>query len=60
MSDVSQYRAELRRKKERERMPDIIKVGDTATLSGVYKAVHAEHHIPPHYITAIHGDTFPA
>lgn len=41
-------------------MPDIIKAGDTATQSGVYKAVHAAHHIPPHYITAIHGDTFPA
>jgi hypothetical protein len=34
-------------------MPDTFKAGDTAAWSGVYKAVHAEHHIPTHYITAI-------
>jgi len=41
-------------------MPDIIKAGDTATQSGVYKTVHGEHHTPPHYVTALHGDSFPA
>jgi len=40
-------------------MPEMIKPGSTATQSGVCKAVHAKHHIPPHYITAIYGDTFP-
>lgn len=31
----------------------------TALSSGVYKAVHANNHIAPHYVIALHGDTFP-
>ena len=41
-------------------MPEMLKPGSSATQSGVYKAVHAKHHIPPHYITAIYGDIVPA
>jgi hypothetical protein len=35
------------------------KAGDKAAFSGVYKVVHDKDHIPPHYITAIYGETFP-
>lgn len=33
--------------------------GQTALSSGVYKAVHANNRIAPHYVLALHGDTFP-
>ncbi|HEX6505801.1 MAG TPA: hypothetical protein VF011_21370 [Terriglobales bacterium] len=33
--------------------------GETAHTSGVYKAIHANNHIPAHYIIARYGDTFP-
>jgi hypothetical protein len=40
-------------------MPEISKAGDKVPISGVYKTVHARQHIPPHYVTAVFGDTFP-
>lgn len=33
--------------------------GQKAEMSGVYKAVHESNHIPPHYVTILHGNTFP-
>jgi hypothetical protein len=27
--------------------------------SGAYKAIHANKHIPAHYVIALHGETFP-
>jgi hypothetical protein len=30
----------------------------TAHSSGVYKAIHSNIHIPPHYVIALHGETF--
>ncbi len=33
--------------------------GEEAHSSGMYKAIHADNHIPPHYITALNGETFP-
>jgi len=40
-------------------MPAIFKAGDKVPTTGVYKTVHARQHIPPHYVTAVFGDTFP-
>ena len=40
-------------------MPEIFKAGDEVPTIGVYKTVHARQHIPPHYVTALFGDTFP-
>ena len=31
----------------------------TALSSGVYKAIHTNNHIPPHFVVALHGETFP-
>jgi hypothetical protein len=31
----------------------------TAHSSGVYKAIHAKDHTPPHYVIALYGDRFP-
>jgi hypothetical protein len=33
--------------------------GSKAELSGVYKAVHENEHVPSHYVTALYGDVFP-
>jgi len=33
--------------------------GQTARSSGVYKTVHANNHIPPHFVIALHGEIFP-
>jgi len=35
------------------------KAGDKAAFSGVYKVAHEKDHIPPHYVTAMYGETFP-
>jgi hypothetical protein len=40
-------------------MSDIFHAGDNVPVSGVYKVVHHNTHIPTHYVTAIYGDTFP-
>jgi hypothetical protein len=40
-------------------MPGIFQAGNTVPASGVYKAVHEDMHVPPHYVTAVHGGTFP-
>jgi hypothetical protein len=29
------------------------------TESGVYKVFHADDHVPAHYVTVLHGETFP-
>ena len=44
---------------ETRQMPDIFQAGDTVPASGVYKVVHENMHIPPHYVIAIYGHTFP-
>jgi hypothetical protein len=41
-------------------MPETFEAGDRAPSSGIYKAVHANLHAEPHYVTALYGDTFPA
>jgi len=41
------------------RMGKIFKAGDKVPTTGVYKTIHAQQHIPPHYVTAVFGDTFP-
>jgi len=33
--------------------------GQTTILSGVYRAIHADNHIPRHFLIALHGETFP-
>ena len=33
--------------------------GKKVELSGVYKAIHHDDHVPSHYVTAIYGDTLP-
>jgi hypothetical protein len=40
-------------------MPDIFEPGQKAMSSGVFKAVHANNHVPPHYVTVVYGDVFP-
>ena len=40
-------------------MADLLKAGGTVPTSGTYKVVHANTHIPSHYVTAIYGETFP-
>ncbi len=40
-------------------MTESFTAGQKAHSSGVYKAVHSNNHIPPHYITVLAGDTFP-
>lgn len=27
--------------------------------SGIYKVLHADDHVPAHYVTVLHGETFP-
>ena len=34
--------------------------GSKVELSGVYKVVHADDHVPPHYVTALRRDVFPS
>jgi hypothetical protein len=33
--------------------------GDKAPSSGVYKVLHSESHVQPHYVTLLYGDVFP-
>jgi len=33
--------------------------GERAVFTGLYKAVHADGHLPPHYVIALQGDAFP-
>lgn len=33
-------------------------VGQKVLSSGVYKTIHANNHIPPHFVIAVHGETF--
>jgi hypothetical protein len=34
--------------------------GEKAIFAGVYKVVHGNNHEPPHYVTVLSGDMFPA
>ena len=40
-------------------VPDLLKTGEKAPFSGVYKAIHAQQHVETHYVTVVYGDTFP-
>ncbi len=40
-------------------MTESFAAGQKAHSSGVYKAIHAANHVPPHYVTVLTGDTFP-
>jgi hypothetical protein len=40
-------------------MSQILRPGDRVPTTGIYKAVHGRQHAPPHYVTALYGDTFP-
>jgi len=40
-------------------MAETFRAGDLAPCSGVFKAVHALHHIQPHYIILLYRDVFP-
>jgi len=33
--------------------------GQAALYSGVYKAIHANNHLPSHFVIALHGEIFP-
>jgi hypothetical protein len=38
---------------------EVVRPGNKAPHSGVYKATHAQQHAEPHYVTLLFGDTFP-
>jgi len=38
---------------------EILRPGDKAPNSGIYKTTHPRHHVGPQYVTAVFGDTFP-
>lgn len=40
-------------------MFEILRPGNKAQRSGVYKAIHAQQHGEPHYVTVLSGDMFP-
>lgn len=40
-------------------MPETSLAGEKVRTSGVYKVVHANEHIPAHYVIAVFGETFP-
>jgi hypothetical protein len=39
---------------------DPFKPGDVISRSGVYRAIHANHHAKPHEVTCVFSDRFPA
>ena len=41
-------------------MPDNFRPGHRAPFSGVYRAIHAGSHSPPHELTILHGESFPS
>lgn len=46
-------------KEELPPMGLILAAGQTARSSGVYKTIHANNHIPPHFVIVLHGETLP-
>jgi hypothetical protein len=41
-------------------MLEAFEAGKKIPESGVYKVLHAKQHVPPHHVTALYGDIFPA
>lgn len=37
----------------------MLRPGQVVEISGVYTVIHTDH-VPPHYVTAVQGDTLPA
>ena len=40
--------------------PHAFKPGDVVSRSGIYRAIHANHHAKPHDVTCVYSDRFPA
>jgi hypothetical protein len=41
-------------------MFEILRSGGKVQRSGIYKAIHAQQHAEPHYVTVLSGDMLPS